>query len=322
MNLPKIAYFGSDAICLPGLRYLREQCADLCELALVVSQPDRRQGRGKQLKQNPVAAYSSEAGIPLSQPEKPKREWVEEVALGGFRLGFVMAYGHFLPKSVREAPTHGLLNFHGSLLPAYRGASPVETALAMGEIETGVCLMEIAQEMDAGAVAGVERIPIHEEDYEADLRMRMGEAVVPLIDRHLSAALSGGLNFEAQDASQATFCRKISKQDGALDFNQPARLIDCRLRAFTPWPGGFFEICETLIKVGRAEALPVRASKEPGRVLLAGETLDVATTDGVIRFYELQRPGGRMLPTEDFLRGFTIEVGEVLPSVPSEQLLV
>ena len=322
MNLPKIAYFGSDAICLPGLRFLYEQCSELCELELVVSQPDRRQGRGKQLKQNPVAAYASKAGILLSQPEKPNREWVEAVQLGDLCLGFVMAYGHFLPKSVREAPTHGLLNFHGSLLPSYRGASPVETALAMGETETGVCLMEIAQEMDAGAVAGVERIGIHEEDYGADLRARMGEAVVPLIERHLAAALLGGLDFEAQDASRATFCRKISKQDGALDFNQPAHLIDCRLRAFTPWPGGFFEIRETSIRVGRAKALPVRVSKESGTVLLAGETLDIATTDGVICFEELQRPGGRMLPTEDFLRGFPIEVGEVLPSVASDPLLV
>lgn len=322
MTRPKIAYFGSDAICLPGLRYLHEQCQDLCELALVVSQPDRRQGRGKQLKQNPVAAYASEAGIPLSQPEKPSREWAAELKLDELAVAFVMAYGHFLPKSVRDAPANGLLNFHGSLLPAYRGASPVETALALGDSETGVCLMEIAKEMDAGGVADVERIPIHEVDTGPMLRERMGEAVIPLIQRGLAAALSGELSFEAQDASKATFCRKISKQDGALDFQQPAELIDCRLRAFTPWPGGYFEFRDTLIKTGFAESLPVRAEADPGTVLLSGESLDVATTEGVIRFHELQRPGGRMLPAQDFLRGFPIEPGDQLPSVQSESLLV
>lgn len=322
MSRPKVAYLGSDAICLPGLRYLHEQCADLCEVSLVVSQPDRRQGRGKQLKQNPVAAYATAAGIPLSQPEKPSREWADEVYLGDLSVAFVMAYGHFLPRSVRDAPTYGMLNFHGSLLPEYRGASPVETALAMGDTETGVCLMQIAKEMDAGGVADVEKIPVADDDTGPLLRERMADAVVPLIQRNLDRALSGRLDFAPQDETRATFCRKISKQDGALDFNLPAHLIACRLRAFTPWPGGYFKYQEILVKVGSAEALPVRAEAEPGTVLLAGGSLDVATTEGVVRFYELQRPGGRMLPAQDFLRGFPIEVGDVLPSVASEPLLV
>ena len=133
----KIAYFGSDAICLPGLRYLMQSCGDLCQVVSVVSQPDRRQGRGKQPKQNPVAAYVREQGISLLQPEKPDHLLAERLKKEGIVLAFVMAYGHFLPKAVREAPTCGMLNFHGSLLPGYRGASPVETALAMGEKETG-----------------------------------------------------------------------------------------------------------------------------------------------------------------------------------------
>lgn len=320
MTPARIAYFGSDAICLPGLRYLREACSELCELSLIVSQPDRRQGRGKQLRPNPVAAYATEQGIPLLQPEQPGRALAERLRGEEITLAFVMAYGHFLGKSVREAPLRGMLNFHGSLLPQYRGASPVETALAVGEKMTGVCLMEIGREMDAGAVADREQVAIHEEDTGPALRSRIGEAVVPLLRRSLIPALAGELSFEPQDSAAATFCRKISKQDGALDFHQPAHLLDCRLRAFTPWPGGFFEHAGTTIKVGRAEALPVPVDDPPGTVLRVGETCDVATSQGVIRLHELQRPGGRLLPARDFFRGFPIALGTQLSSVKNPPL--
>ena len=136
-DLPKIVYFGSDAICLPGLQYLHEQARDFCTLAGVVSQPDRRQGRGKKLQQNSVAEFASSKGIPLFQPEKPDAALADWLRAQQVVLAFIMAYGHFLPKIVREAPTHGVLNFHGSILPAYRGASPVEAAIALGEAETG-----------------------------------------------------------------------------------------------------------------------------------------------------------------------------------------
>ncbi|MFP4156135.1 MAG: methionyl-tRNA formyltransferase [Opitutales bacterium] len=321
MERARIAYFGSDAICLPGLRYLREACSELCELSLIVSQPDRRQGRGRQLRQNPVAAYAKEQGIPVLQPEKPGRTLAEQLRAEEITLAFVMAYGHFLGKSLREAPLHGMLNFHGSLLPKYRGASPVETALAVGEQTTGVCLMAIDREMDAGAVADCEPVIIREQDTSPDLRARVGEAVVPLLRRNLSAALVGKLTFEPQDAAAASFCRKINKQDGALDFHQPAHLLDCRLRAFTPWPGGFFEHEGMTIKVGRAEALPVPVDDPPGTVLRVGETCDVATSQGVIRLHELQRPGGRLLPARDFFRGFPLAPGTQLSSVKNPPLL-
>jgi methionyl-tRNA formyltransferase len=320
-DLPKIVYFGSDAICLPGLQYLCGPGRASCTVAAVVSQPDRRQGRGKKLQQNPVAAFASEHGIPLRQPEKPAAElaaWLQEQ---GVALAFVMAYGHFLPKSVREAPRHGMLNFHGSLLPAYRGASPVETAIAMGESETGVCLMQIVKEMDAGAVADRERVCIEPTDTSPLVRAKVGEAVVPLLARNLAAALGGELVFSAQDASRASFCRKISKEDAALDFTQAAAAIHARLRAFTPWPGGYFDHGEVRIKVGACTLADFGSTATPGTVLAVEDSVDVATAAGVLRICELQRPGGRMLPVPDFVRGYSIQVGEVLPSVPGLSLL-
>jgi methionyl-tRNA formyltransferase len=320
-DLPNIVYFGSDAICLPGLQYLHESDAAHCRLAAVVSQPDRRQGRGQQLRQNPVATYAASMGIPLLQPEKP------DAALAGFlreqsvALAFVMAYGHFLPKALREAPVHGMLNFHGSLLPAYRGASPVETALAMGESGTGVCLMQVVREMDAGAVADRQHVRIEDTDTSPILRAKIGQAVVPLLQRNLPPALAGGLTFEPQDASRATFCRKITKEDGALDFTLSAAVLEARLRAFTPWPGGYFDHSGTRIKVGACTVGEGAAAAAPGTILAVGQTLDLATASGVLRIQELQRPGGRMLPVPDFVRGYPLEAGEVLPSVPGEPLL-
>ncbi len=317
----KIAYFGSDAICLPGLRYLVEEAAAVCELALVVSQPDRRAGRGKRLQQNPVAAFAAERGIQLLQPDKPDAELTEQLRAADLSLAFVMAYGHFLPKAIRQAPAHGILNFHGSILPAYRGASPVETAIAMGEHTTGVCLMQVVREMDAGAVADCEAIGIEKFDTAPDVRAKVGEAVVPLLRRNLESALAGQLRWEPQEDRRATFCRKLKKEDAALDFNQTAWELDCRLRAFTPWPGAYFDHGADRIKVGRAVGRAERVAAAPGTVIAAGESLDVACREGVLQMLELQRPGGRMLPVKEFLRGYAIEPGSLLPSVPGASLL-
>lgn len=321
-DLPKIVYFGSDPICLPGLQYLFEKGGDLCVLAAVVSQPDRRQGRGKKLQQNAVAAYATAQSIPLLQPEKPDvalGEWLRKESI---TLAFVMAYGHYLPMTVREAPKHGMLNFHGSVLPDYRGASPVETAIAMGDSETGVCLMQVIKELDAGPVAECEHIKIESTETGTTLRAKVGQAVVPLLSRNLKTSLHGGLEFDSQDAERATFCRKISKEDGALNFWQSATTIDARLRAFTPWPGAFFEHEGMRIKVGRCSVRTEGKTGVPGTVLRVGKTLDISTTAGVLCIHELQRPSGRLLPVSDFLRGYQIVVGDVLPSVPNVPLLV
>ena len=321
-DLPNIVYFGSDAICLPGLNYLKHEASDQCTLRAVISQPDRPRGRGKELQPNPVSAWALENGVELIQMEKPSREliyWMEEQMICA---GLVMAYGHFLPKFLRKAPEHGLLNFHGSLLPKYRGASPLETAIAMGETETGVALMQIVKEMDAGGVSDVETLPIDKTVTAPELRAQAGEAVVALLRRNLPAILDGTLTFEPQAAEQATFCRKLCKEDGAVDFSLSATEIYNRLRAFTPWPGSYFDHGEKRIKVGRATADPdALVSASPGTILAAESSLQVATGKGLICFQELQLPGARMLPAADFLRGYKMESGEQLTSGTAEALV-
>ncbi len=318
----KLIFFGSDAICLPVLNYLHGLRGTGLTLHALVSQPDRPSGRGKQLHANPAAAWAQENGVSLLQPEKPDAELAAWIAAEGIQVSLVMAYGHFLPRAVREASSGGMVNFHGSILPAYRGASPVETALAEGDSQTGVSLMEIGSEMDAGGVADVERITIEKTDTTPVLRARLGEAVVPLLERNLAALLNGSLSFEAQDARAVSYCRKIHKRDGVFDFNLSAARLESRLRAFTPWPGGSFEYANTTIKVGRAEVIAQDADATPGRVVSAGEDgLVVSTASSLLCLHELQRPGGRMLPVGEFLRGFPISEGSELMGGTAEPLV-
>lgn len=321
-ELPNIVFFGSDAICLPVLNYLKHEAAGKCVLRAVVSQPDRRQGRGKKLQPNPVAAWAAENGVELLQPESPTRELAQWLATEQTAVSLVMAYGHFLQKSLREAAPQGMWNFHGSLLPNYRGASPVETALASGDTATGVGLMQVVKEMDAGAVADVEVVHIGELDTGPALRAKVGEAVVPLLRRNLSALLAGELSLTEQDLSKVTYCRKMRKEDGAIDFSLSAIEIYNRLRAFSPWPGGYFDHGESRIKVGRASvAADELSSAAPGIVLSTGSEVRVATSAGDICFHELQRPGARMLPAADFLRGYPIVAGDLLMGSVAEPLV-
>jgi len=321
-DLPNIVFFGSDAICLPVLNYLKGDASDQCVLRAVISQPDRRQGRGKKLQPNPVAAWAAESGIELLQPEKPTRELAEWLIAEQTAVSLVMAYGHFLQKSLREAAPQGMWNFHGSLLPNYRGASPVETALASGDAETGVGLMQVVREMDAGAVADFETVRIGDTDTGPDLRVKVGEAVVPLLRRNLKAMLAGELKLTEQDLNEVTYCRKMCKEDGAVDFSQSAVATYNRLRAFTPWPGGYFDHGESRIKIGRASVeLHCTAIDEPGTVLSISPTVRVATSEGAICFHELQRPGARMLPVADFLHGYAMAEGDRLVGGTAEALV-
>ena len=318
---PVIVFFGSDAICLPVLEYLRSEAAASCHLRAIVSQPDRPQGRGKKLQPNPVAAWARLHAIELLQPEKPTAElahWLTQVET---TVVLVMAYGHFLGRALRAAPRHGMFNFHGSILPNYRGASPVETAIACGDCETGVGLMQVLKEMDAGAVADLERVSIAADETGPQVRRKIAAAVVPLLRRNLEALLTGDLVFVPQDLAAVSYARKIRKEDGAIDFELSAQQIYDRLRAFTPWPGGYFEHAGVRIKVGAASLRASTVTAPVGTVVELEPALCIATADGEICFHQLQRSGGRLLAVADFLRGYPMSLGALCQSTPSQSLL-
>lgn len=318
MKLPlRIVFLGSDAIALPMLDWLAGEGAHLAQVVAVFTQPDRATGRGQKVQPNAIKTWALARGLPVFQPEKLTAEIRSQLATIESDLGIVMAYGHILRDEFIATPRLGILNLHTSVLPKYRGASPIQTATANGEHETGVTLMRIVRRLDAGPVAGVERVPILPLETAAEVEAKLSRACVPLIARGLEALAAGTIVFAEQDEAAATYCRKLDKEDGVLDFAAPAATLAARVNGLFPWPACVVEINGQTVKLGLADAIAPASDQGavPGEVLGADEHgLRVATGAGVLRLRKLQRPGGRMLAAAEFLRGFPVAPGTRLPS--------
>lgn len=320
----RLVFMGSDAIALPALNWLAGEGSGTGQLVAVFTQPDRATGRGQKVQPNAIKQWALDRGLPVLQPEKVGPAEREALAALQPDLTLVMAYGHILRLDFITTPRLGTLNLHTSILPAYRGASPIQTAIASGDRETGVTLMRIVPQLDAGPVAAVERVPIGPLDTALEVEGRLAQACVPLLARSLPRIAAGTQEFTEQDATAASFCRRHEKADGALDFGAAATVLAARINGLMPWPGCATVINGQPIKLGLADvvALPDGASAGPGTVLGADVGgLLVATGQGGLRLRRLQRPGAKMLPAADFLRGFPVAPGVVLPSAPLPPLV-
>jgi methionyl-tRNA formyltransferase len=320
----RLVFLGSDAIALPLLEWLSGAGRDIAKVVGVFTQPDRPVGRGQKVQPNAIKTWAQAQSIPVLQPEKLTGE--VRAGLTAFQpdLGLVMAYGHILRDEFIATPRLGMLNLHTSVLPKYRGASPIQSAVASGERETGVTLMQIVRRLDAGPIADVERISIDALDTASEVEAKLSRACVPLLQRALPRLAAGQLVLTPQDESAATYCRKLEKEDGALDFSVSARVLAARINGLFPWPSCTVEISGQPVKIGRADVgEPIAGTPPPaGRVLGADEHgLLVATGEGVLRLRRLQRPGGKMLAAAEFLRGFPIKAGTMIPSRPMPSLV-
>ena len=313
---------GSDAIALPALNWLAAEGRALAEIVGVFTQPDRAVGRGQKVQPNEIKLWAEARGLPVLQPQK--FGGAEGLQLANFRadLTLVMAYGHILKQDVIDTPRLGTLNLHTSVLPKYRGASPIQTAIVCGETETGVTLMRMVLKLDAGPVADVERVVIEPLDTALTVEAKLAQACVPLLARCLPAIADGTQPFTAQNEAAVTFCRRHEKSDGVVDFQAPAASLAARINGLMPWPGCSVVINGQVVKLGLADALAGHASARPGEVVGSdAEGLLVGTGAGTLRLRLLQRPGGRMLPAADFLRGMAVTVGTPLPSLPMPPLV-
>jgi len=319
----RLVFLGSDVIAMPILDWLAGEGADVAQVVGVFTQPDRATGRGQQVRANPIKVWAETRALPVLQPEKLTDDVRGQLAAWRADVGLVMAYGHILRDDFMGTPRLGMLNLHTSLLPKYRGASPIQSAIASGERATGVTLMRIVRRLDAGPVADVEGVPVAPLDTAADVEAKLGAACVPLLRRALPRLADAALSFTPQDDAAATYCRKLTKEDGGLDLAAPARVLAARINGLFPWPGCTLEIAGQLVKLGLADvAVPAGAVGTAGEVL--GHDADgllVATGDGVLRLRRLQRPGGRLLPAAEFLRGFPVPPGTRLPSRPMPGLV-
>ena len=324
----RVVFLGSDPIALPLLEWLAGAGAGGARVVAVFTQPDRAVGRGQKVQANAIKAWALARAVPVLQPEKLTADVREQLAAFSPDVALVMAYGHLLRDEFIATPRLGTLNFHTSILPKYRGASPIQTAVARGECETGVTLMRIVRRLDAGPVADVERIAIGPLATASDVEARLAAAVVPLIARALPRLAAGTLPFRDQEDTSATYCRKLVKEDGVLDFAAQAGDLAARINGLFPWPCCSVEIAGQPIKFGLADASElatgsVAASAAAGVVMGADASgLLIGTGAGVLRVRRLQRPGGRMLLAGEFLRGFPIPPGTLLASRPMPALLV
>lgn len=318
----RIAFMGSDPIALPLLDWLAGEGRAAANLVGIFTGPDRPSGRGLAVNPNCVKKWSIGRSLPVYQPERLDGASLADLSTLHVDVALVVAYGHILREEFISIPRLGTLNLHASLLPKYRGASPIQTAVAAGDRETGVSLMRIVRELDAGPVADVEPIPISQLETASDLEAKLARAAVALCARALPMLARGELAFRAQDRGKASFCRRLSKADGAIDFSAPASVLSARINGLHPWPSAAVEIGGTDIKLGLADWVEGGAGAIPGSVLgFDPDGLLVAAGTGVLRIRRLQRPGGRMLPAPEFLRGFPVAAGTVIPSRPMPALV-
>jgi methionyl-tRNA formyltransferase len=310
----RLVFMGSDAVALPLLDWLAGEGRGAAELVGIFTGPDRPSGRGQSVGPNAVKAWCAGRPAAVFQPERLDAGALASLSALRPDVTLVVAYGHILRDEFISAPRLGTLNLHASLLPLYRGASPIQTAVASGDRETGITLMRIVRELDAGPVAGEERVAIGPLDTAAETEAALARAAVPLVARSLPLLAQGGLSFRAQDPSRASFCRRLGKADGVLDFAAAAPVLAARVNGLHPWPSVAVDIAGVSIKLGLADAHPGPAGA-PGTVAGCGaEGLLVASGSGTLRIRRLQRPGGRMLGAPEFLRGFPVALGTVIPS--------
>lgn len=306
---------GSDPIALPTFTALAALSG--IEVVGVWSQPDRPSGRGQTLQPNEVSAWALAQGFNLFRPEIFDAQEDQRLAALQVDLAIVMAYGQLLREPSLVLPRLGFVNFHGSLLPALRGATPVEGALALGLTTTGIALQQVVRKLDAGPLLAARSLKVAPDIGRVALRAAIGELAAVLAVAAIPELLAGRLASHPQDEAQATYTRRLRREDAALDFTQPAQLLAQRIRALQGWPGSTCLLGEVRLKVGSAQVEAQTSEMPAGTVLSVDATrVQVATGAGVLNLLELQRPGGKMLPMAAFITGFEILVGAQLVSEP------
>jgi methionyl-tRNA formyltransferase len=306
-------YFGTPQFAVPALRALASGSHPVVG---VVSQPDRPRGRGRELEPTPVAATARELGLELLQPEKVG----EDSALAWLRarrpdLGIVVAFGQFIPKSVRELPPQQLINAHASLLPRWRGAAPIERAIDAGDAKTGISVMRVAREMDAGDVCLVRETPIGPEETAGELAERLSALAAAALVAAVDEIAAGRARFVPQPAAGVTLAPKSEREFASLDVTKSAAEAQRRIRAASPRPGVDVKlgVSGKSLRLWRAH-VGASHSVAPGTLRAEGASLRLACADRWLELDEIQLAGRKSLPAAEFLRGFKLAPDERVAS--------
>ncbi|MDO5691216.1 MAG: methionyl-tRNA formyltransferase [Pseudomonadota bacterium] len=315
----KVAFAGTPEFARVALERLH---AAGFTIPLVLTQPDRPAGRGMKLQASPVKQFAQAHGIAVAQPRSLRLDgkYPDDAAAARAALRaaapdvlVVAAYGLILPQWVLDLPRLGCLNIHASLLPRWRGAAPIHRAIEAGDAQTGVTIMQMDAGLDTGDMLLIETLPIGPRATTATLHDELAALGGRMIIEALELAACGGLQAAPQPAEGITYAHKIEKHEAAIDWRQPAAVIERRIRAFDPFPGASSALGADTIKMWRSEikSFPRLPDGRPGQILQVNdEGVDVACGEGTLRLTELQRPGGKRLPVREFLRGFPLQAGQ------------
>lgn len=308
MDKLRIVFMGTPDFSVPSLEKLAQAGYDI---AAVYSQPDKQRGRGKKVTFSPVKEKALELGIPVFQPDSMRSDDViEQLRSLAPDVIIVIAYGKILPKAVLDIPKYGCLNVHGSLLPKYRGAAPIQWAVLNGDAVTGVSTMYLDREMDTGDVIYAEQTPVGEFETAGELFDRLAVMGADLLVRTLRDVDAGVAPRTPQDHSAATYTRPLTRDDSPIDWDQSPRAIIKHICGLEPWPVATAELGGQTFKIHAADYSDRTTHKAPGTIVAAGKDgVTVACADGeTVRITQLQAPGKKRMSAADYLLGHTLPV--------------
>ncbi len=312
MTSLRIIFMGTADLACASLRALCREPS--FQVIAVVSQPDKPKGRDMKLQPTPVKELALAEGLPVLQPRRARdEEFIAQLRTLQPDLIVVAAYGQILPQSLLDIPRLGCLNVHTSLLPKYRGAAPIQWAILDGDAETGVTIMKMDAGLDTGPMLSTVKTAIIPEDNAQTLHDRLAALGGELLVKTIPDYAAGKISPIPQPAEGASYARKISKEDGQIDWAQPARVLWNRVRGFTPWPGAFTHLNDAgkprLLKIWLAEVEPNR-SGTPGEILHSDKNgVVIACCEQSLRVTQLQREGGRRMSAQEFVAGHPLAVG-------------
>ncbi|WP_027160123.1 methionyl-tRNA formyltransferase [Methylobacter luteus] len=301
----KIIFAGTPEFAVPTLQMLLDSEHEVCA---AYTQPDRPAGRGRKLHPSPVKELALKAGMPVFQPETLKTdEDLRQIASFNADLIVVVAYGMILTQTVLDMPSLGCVNVHGSLLPRWRGAAPIQRAIMAGDEKTGVTIMQMVRKLDAGDMLHKEECVIGPDDTASDLHDKLAQLGAIGLAKVLEQIKAGTVHAEKQNEALVTYAEKLEKSEAVLDWTQPAEQLARKVRGLNAWPVAQTLYQGEVLRIWRAEAINDDANAEPGSVRCVNKTMDVATGKGMLRLHEVQLPGGKRMSIQAFLNAHDVD---------------
>lgn len=305
MNPISVIFFGTPDFAVPSLQALLD--AEAFSVRAVVTQPDKPAGRGQKLRASPVKEMALQHAIPVLQPKSLRKEldaFLASVApYGPFDTGVVVAFGQILPPQVLNLPAAGCVNVHGSLLPRWRGAAPIQRAVMSGDRETGICLMQMDQGLDTGAVFDCVRTEITASDSTGTLHDRLAGLGAGLLAKRLPEIVSGTLQAVSQPMEGVTYAAKITSEEQRIVWDQEAAILAHQIMGLSPFPGAWTTLDGKRVKILSAEATSTQSGSAPGTIVGCHGAVEAACASGTVLIRSLQLEGKRAMSAEEFLRG-------------------